>query len=310
MVCSVVFGRSSYTNVFKMTSGSGLSSLGTAVLLSCLLVTVSGSIIVLNASSEVVQTNLTRSTTLRCSLDDTTPSLTAPVVGRRDVTQTATNVQYVTSIIVARNTGETVARVTEHEAAAALVDQANLRVSGDLSVTSGRRGYIELTWKYPTQGQAGDYKCEVNAIGDGGHFVTFSNSLKINVTKPADDDVINQLDFTIIMVQRLANEVAEMKSSLTNFSALQHVEAGTLECQYDHSDYYSNNYNLTQLFQNPYEKPPVVTLGVTGAEFGTIYRNAQFDVSLVNVDELSFTVQCGKDIGYNSYNMSVTWMSV
>ncbi|XP_005092897.1 uncharacterized protein LOC101862168 [Aplysia californica] len=149
-----------------------------------------GSIIVLDASSDVIQTELTRSTTLRCSLDDTTPSLTAPVVGRRDVTQTATNVQYVTSIILTRNTGETVAKMTEHDPAKALVDQASLQVSGDLTVTSERRGYMELTWQYPTQRQAGDYKCEVNAIDDNGHIVTFSTSLKVNVTTPSEDNLL------------------------------------------------------------------------------------------------------------------------
>ncbi|XP_005097723.1 uncharacterized protein LOC101859099 [Aplysia californica] len=293
-----------------MNSGNGLSSLGAVVLLSCLLVTISGSVIVLDASSDVIEKNLTRTATLRCSLDDTTSSLTAPVVGRRDITQTATNVEYVTSIIVTRDTGEIVARVTEHETAEALVDQASLRVFGNLSVTSGRRGYMELTWKFPTQRQAGDYKCEVNAIDDNGHFVTFSTSLKVNVTTPSVEDVVDQLHVTSNTVDRLANEVAEMKSLLANFSGVQHVEAGTLKCGYPRYEYYVDDQILTQKFRSPYDKPPVVTLGVTVVDFGDIYEDAQFDVSLVSVDEQSFTIQCEKGRGYNAYNMTVSWMSV
>merc|ERR1712018_884947 len=92
-----------------------------------------------------------------------------------------------------RNNGEHVASVTQFDPAKALVDLSNLQVTGDVSGTSGERGYIELTWLYPTQAQTGEYVCEVNAIDDAGHNVVFSTTLEVGVSSPSVDDLVGHV---------------------------------------------------------------------------------------------------------------------
>ncbi|XP_005097722.2 uncharacterized protein LOC101858857, partial [Aplysia californica] len=249
-----------------MISGSVLPSFGAAVFLGCLLVTVSGSIIQFEASSDVVQASLTHTLTMRCSLKDTAPPLAAPVVGRRDVTETTVDMKYVSSMVVMRNDIEHVAMVTVREPGKALLDQDNLQVTGSLETTSGHQGSLALVWQYPTEKQAGTYKCEVNGIDLNGHNVRFSKTLHVNATKPTIDDLAGHLatrskmiDQLTSTVNQLTNDLADMQARLENDTHSQITQTGTLSCGHMSSN---GAQNVTQLFEIPYKKPPVVTLGM------------------------------------------------
>merc|ERR1719367_2248351 len=154
---------------------------------------VAGSEIEFSNSPDVIQENLTKEMKMRCSLNDTASSFNGGLIGKRAVTQTAGNVKHVTSIVIMRNNGDHVATVSNFAAAQALLDTGNLDVEGDVSGNSSERGFISLTWTYPTTQQTGEYVCEINAIDDQGHNVVFTTSLEVGVTQPSTAELVNAL---------------------------------------------------------------------------------------------------------------------
>merc|ERR550534_1525284 len=108
---------------------------------------------------------LTRRLTVTCAVSDVSAS--NAIIGRRDAgsSQSPDDLQYVTSLAVWRD-GLALASVTEHSAATALGDLANITVTGSLN---GTKGLLTLTWLFPGQGQAGEYTCEGAGVTAQGH---------------------------------------------------------------------------------------------------------------------------------------------
>lgn len=136
--------------------------------------------------------NYSRVFTLRCSLNDTTTPVDGGIVGR-DITETLDNVEHVTSMIITRNNDEDVASVSQYNAAKAWADVASMNVSGTVSSSLGQRGYLALTWQYPTEAQVGEYTCEINGVNDFGRIVKFSTSLEVAVVKPTLDQLVDHV---------------------------------------------------------------------------------------------------------------------
>ncbi|XP_005101068.3 uncharacterized protein LOC101863352 [Aplysia californica] len=258
--------------------------------------------------------------TLRCSLNDTAMTVNAGLVGRRDVTQTLNNVQHVTSLVVTRNNGEQVASVTQFDPAKALVDLASLQVTGDVSGTSGEKGYIELTWLYPSAAQAGEYVCEVNAIGDVGHNIVFSTTLEIGVTTPTIDDLVNHIkdlendtSSTRTKIDQIKNDISAVHSQLANCSKATHTETGILHCgdstHWVKSGQWDRNNFISHKFQYPYDQPPIVKLGIVSLDHDN-NANTRFDVELTKVDENGFQVECQTWADSRLFDISVSWISM
>jgi len=269
-----------------------------------------GSVITFQKTPDDIRTPLTRTLKLYCGLNDT--SSAGPdnaVIGRRDVTNTPADVHYLTSIVVMRNNGDHVATVTQFTGAQALMDQDNLKVVGDVSGKAGVRGYVELTWDWPTPSQAGNYTCEINAMNDAGHTVVFGESLKVDTVTPTLGDLISHVRD---MEKENAMKLTQMQALLNQQG---HIENGTLACgnsnNWNQTDGHHHKLNfVTHQFATPYAKPPIVHLGVT--YFSNIVgrnQNTYYLVDVVDVNEHGFTMKCLTYSGLRIPTMNVDWVS-
>jgi len=292
----------------------------TPILFSSLIVLATGSVIEFNNEPLAIQAGLSRTMKMRCSLNDTmVANVTGGMVGR-DVTQTNANVQHVTSLVVMRNNGEHVASVTQYDPAKALVDLTTLQVTGDVSGQSGERGYIELTWMYPNQAQTGEYLCEINAIDDEGHNVIFSTTLEVGVETPTTDDLVSHVqeldksrEAAKKKIDQITQDIAQMQSDLSNCSKPRHTETGHLHCgssdNWNKQDDWKHYVKVGQKFDRPYDKPPIVKLGITSLDHDN-NQNTRFIIDLDTVDKTGFTVRCNTWAGSYIFDITVSWISL
>jgi len=112
-------------------------------------------------------------------------------VGKRSTS--SDDVKVVTSLIVTRD-GVDIASVSEHISAQALSDVGSVRVDGlvDNNVV-GEKGYISMTWTYPSVSQGGNYSCIVHGIDEAGHDVTFSSSVFVDIAEPSINDLVGYI---------------------------------------------------------------------------------------------------------------------
>jgi len=179
---------------------------------------VNGSEIEFTSSKSSIQPILTSRLTLKCDLHDTTPLVSERTNERKDVadspsvlthsksdssldshtetqdsqadcdhvtdrreglTNTAVNVDFVTSIVISKD-GVDVATLSVHFPAKSLVDTTDVRVNGSLSgQRSETKGHLEVTFDHPTVNQVGTYRCEVYGIDSQGHTYHFSKTVEI-----------------------------------------------------------------------------------------------------------------------------------
>merc|ERR1711941_60285 len=297
---------------------------GIPLILSCVLAVGTGSIIVFDTYPRQVLEDLSRTMTMRCSLNDTALSFANGLVGRRDFTETANNIQHVTSLVIMRNSGEHVASVSQFVPAKALVDLSNLQVTGDVSGNgnNGERGYIELTWLHPSNAQSGEYTCEVNAINELNHNVIFSTSVEVALTPPQIEDLVKYVQdlekenaVAKNKLSSLVNDTVTVNSLLDQCCKPKHTEMGTLGC--DDSDSWTQTtgrwnpkYKLiNHKFNTPYDKPPVVKLGVVSLDHHN-GGNTRFDVSITKVDRNGFQIKCETWANSYIYGIDVSWISL
>lgn len=270
------------------------------------------SVILFQATPTVVKEGLTSAVTLRCSLNDTSPS--SAVIGRRDVTRTADNVELVTSVIIMQN-GNDVASVTQGHSARSLTAAGNIRVTGDVTKRVGEKGHIEVTYTAPNQNETGEFVCEVNAITEAGHGVVFTTSLEVTTSQPTMADLISHIRDLTLSRDSLAARVTQMEAGRVNGSA--HSESGVIEC-FDSTKWNGQHHvaagdthtlDVRQRFSTSYTAPPTVQLGVVEMDDDN-HKNSRWVVSLVSVDTTGFTVRCGTWMDSTIFRMAVSWVSI
>lgn len=296
----------------------------------------SGSKILFEANPDVIQANLTQTLSMRCSLNDTADAFVGGVVGKRDVTQTASNMQVVTSLVITRNNGEHVATIFGQQPAKALADLSNLKVDGDISGSVGERGYIELTWQYPGTDQVGEYVCEINAVDNQGHNVVFSTSAEIGERQPTIGELmghilnlekdkdhlqsqINDITNNLTYIQMPANTTSCPNCSTSTPAPAApssvHVESGTIECG-DSSSWpqdpqlsWAESRFVTKQFSTPYTTVPHIEAGIRSIDHDQ-GENVRYDIEVTHIDKNSFTLKCRTWEGSHLFHLWVNWMSI
>jgi len=295
----------------------------------------SGSKILIDANPDVIQSNLTKSMTLRCSLNDTDPvPVSGGVIGKRDTQYTPENVQTLTSIVITRNNGDHVASLITGQQPHAQTDLTNIQVNGSLSLTGepGEEGYIEVTWNYPQTAQVGEYVCEINAITALGHPVTFKDTVEVIETTPSIGQLIGHVQSLTGVHAATDAKIDQLMTNLTSLENLlhsnainsKHSETGTISCGDSnrwkiHEKYrggWPAHYTLRRKdFNVPYTTTPEVKIGVTALDHDN-QQYTRYDVTVEQVDTRGFQIKCetwgGPSGTGNShvYSISVTWMSI
>jgi len=297
----------------------------------CLFSVAQGSKILFEAHPDVLIANLTKSVTMRCSLNDTDLIPTAGgVIGKRDVTQTSENMKTITSLVITRSNGDHVATVIQGQPPRALADLGNIHVTGQIGNTGnpGEEGYIELTWDYPTSQQAAEYMCEVNTISALGHNVVFSSSLEIGEQVPTIGELVGLVQNLEKDKTQMENQLAALLSNLTHLQATPtttpptvapplHVEQGRLECddsdQWHQDSDYGKYTTVYHRFSTQYSSPPAIQTGVNSIDHED-GANTRYDVTVASVDRDGFTIKCktwsGPEGDSHLYHIYVDWISM
>jgi len=287
----------------------------------------SGSKILIDANPDVIQSNLTKSMTLRCSLNDTDPvPVSGGVIGKRDTQYTPENVQTLTSIVITRNNGDHVASLITGQQPHAQTDLTNIQVNGSLSLTGepGEEGYIEVTWNYPQTAQVGEYVCEINAITALGHPVTFKDTVEVIETTPSIGQLIKIVQEmeqarreADLKVNQLSSDISILADNVTSCLSggggdNSHVETGVVTCSGSNSWTHNHGRKYTtvsHLFRTKYSSPPVIQLGMTSLDHSK-ESDTRFSFHLDQVTGAGFTVRCETWANSMIYHLSVSWMSV
>ena len=279
--------------------------------------------------------------TMRCSVpDDTAASPSGSLVGRAapDVTSQArrsspsmSDVRAITSIAISRD-GVDVAMVSEHIPARSLAE-ASMRVTGGIPGGPGERGFLQLTWDYPSNEQTGKYVCEVNALNDAGHNVVLQQPLDVDLGEATLADITNHIhalevrdaskDSTIHTlqsdvqkcstdIQAQKNEIASLRSQLAES---RHIETGRIDCGRQELWPDKRNKQVSQRFTKAYSKSPIVHLSVTQIDASvTPSSYMYYIITLKTVDTASFTINCNSlpdfPNGHSQFiHLGVDWIS-
>jgi len=307
----------------------------------------SGSVIHLESSPSTITPQLTHSVTLTCSLNSTSGLAhpTSGLVGRGldDVTYTPDDVAYITSIVVLLDSGVQVARITEHTPAVLLLNaEHNAQVTGNVTGTKAVRGYISITWTYPTQTEVGKYVCEVSGLTKEGRGVIYKTSTQIQTTEASISDLvshIHQMKLDIAtneadlktkdaeianMTTALSTKDAEISDLKTQLSIWRdrslHVENGSIVIPMftDWSKTYTNpkfghtmQYRDTTVrFTRAYSSLPSITWNVGLMEHS---KDALlYAVELTNLSTVDFTLRVARYIGatYHFDRLVLEWTSI
>jgi len=284
-----------------------------------------GSKILIDANPDVIQSNLTKSMTLRCSLNDTDPVPTGGnIVGKRDVQYSPENMQTLTSIVITRNNGDPVASLITGQQPKAQTDLNKIQVSGSLSVTGapGEEGYIEVTWNTPTTAQAGEYVCEINAINGQGHPVTFKETVEVIETAPTIGQLIGYIqnltqtkDHIQEQINALTHNISSWRPPTPASSTLPHIETGRLECENsenwgtDNVDDWAESMTVYKTFHTPYSTPPHVHISANSLDHSQD-DNIRYDITVTNVNNNGFSVKCKTWAGSKIYHIYIDYIAI
>ena len=109
---------------------------------------------------------------------------------KTSVTETAENVQVVTSITISRN-GQNLATISQNSPVKHLIP--DVMTTGHLNTAQGERGMLQLTWPHPSQTEAAHYQCDVTTLSVKGHGVTFSQTLNVAEGEASLNDLVSKL---------------------------------------------------------------------------------------------------------------------
>merc|ERR1712154_456766 len=111
------------------------------------------------------------------------------------------------SAVVARD-GVDVAFMEEDELPTPLTDFDNLQVTGEITNTTGERGYVELRWSNPRSDQEGYYNCDVTAVDNAGNTRHFSNERVAIYDLPTPEQMAEHLKET---TEQLKDQAKQLK---------------------------------------------------------------------------------------------------
>ena len=224
------------------------------------------------------------------------------------------------------------------------VDLGIVDVTGDVSMTTGELGYIQLNWTaFPGSQVAGRYMCDVRGVTENRHMVIYNTSLDIQVSDVSMGDLVNEIKDlksgmvsakTIIgnlqsTVATQNSEIATLTTNIADLKAdmadLRHVEQGTLDCEssstwtkdtvvrHGSPFYYFNTRRITKSFSSVYTSAPVVFL-TTSFRYIPESHHVRYGQLLVDVNTHNFTMLCGGtgtgDDGFSITDMEVDWLSI
>jgi hypothetical protein len=302
-------------------------------LLYCLVAVVQGTEIHFEGSPNLndVKSGLTPRLKLRCFLNESSLSPGNAVVGR-DVSQTSSNIQQISSLIVMQN-GVDIASITEKVPPKPLINGENFTVIGDVFASGLERGFIELTWLYPDQSVNGEYTCEASAVSDVGHALTFSKTLDLEVSLPEVVDLVNHIrhleidkassDKIIVQLQtrqdsceRKIIQLEATQTSMTDrINTLNHTEVGIAVCgdSGKWTGVHDGGYHFMEQrvnFRQAYSRRPTVHIeGLPRADIHEDY-NLRYHVYVVSVDERGFRMRCEKWADTHIYSLQASWISI
>jgi len=169
---------------------------------------VDASAVTVTPAPGAVLAGLTPDLTLTCDLHDTAPS--AGIIGRRDVTQTSSNMAAVTSVILMKD-GVDVATLTQQGQAVHVSLAPNL--TNPLVSSSIVKGEAKLSLTLPADPwTAGSWECEVNAVEVTGHTVTFYSSTEVSRVTPTIADLVTYVSSLNAKVNNLTNDNQALKN--------------------------------------------------------------------------------------------------
>jgi len=108
------------------------------------------------------------------------------------VTQTDDNMDFVTSIIISKD-GKDLATITEHVPATSLDGASGFQVYGQLSGLTGGKGYLQLVWTHPGPAEAGNYRCDIDALTNRGRSFDFTKTLSVSEEEVTMQDLVTHL---------------------------------------------------------------------------------------------------------------------
>jgi len=161
-----------------------------------------GSLIGFQVNPGKIINGLTSNLNLHCNLSDTAAS--GGIIGKRDTSHTLDNMVSVSSMVIMKD-GHDMASVSSSVPAHVMDGSTNVQVLGSVLGNSGENGFLQLNIAAPSVNETGEYICEVNAVSQSGHIVTFSSSLEVEAVQPTVADLV-------AYVQELQKTVAELKS--------------------------------------------------------------------------------------------------
>jgi len=147
-------------------------------------------------------------------LDDLS-DLDEQTMSQKSVTQTADNVQFVTSIVLSRN-GQDIATISEHFPVKQLIP--DVEVTGNLKAGQGERGMLQLTWPFPSQAEAGDYKCDVIALSAQGQTVIFSETLKVAQAEVSFSDLVSKVHQLELEKEKMQVTIADQSNTIRDLN--------------------------------------------------------------------------------------------
>ena len=179
-------------------------------------------------------------------------------------------------------------------------------VYGYLSILILGQGHLTVTFTdFPTEAQLGTFTCEVNALDDVGHSVTFVTSHQVKVTEPSMADVIQHMQELTLQNQQLEADnrnqtslIADLQSGLVE---AQHIESGSLECG-DSSKGWTNTtstpsrlgytyHDVSHTFARAYSAaPPHLQYGVVDVYYYDVHTAMSYVIYYVDV--VSVTQPC------------------
>jgi len=268
-------------------------------------------------STQKIHPRLTHTMVARCDLNGSLPSqlyASSPLDSK-----SADQVTHVTAITISRN-GSDVGTVTKFDPAKAILDLEVIgHVSGSVTGVVGENSYLELVWQYPTDQQAGNYTCEVSAITDHGHCVSFSRSVFIQyIPAPSIDDLVTHIYDQQKTIARMSEIVKELKTSSSK-STKTGIQQGKI--QLDSSTNWGSSTRTSRMkrqeravsFGKPYSSAPIVSLSLSHIEANQRDQKLQFWLKLVSVNETGFIMACENyhyyDDNYKISSMTVDWTS-
>lgn len=244
-----------------------------------------------SATPSYINPPFTESLKIRCTVGDGNSTISAPVTGRREVSdivqpqfrrQVNADLSYITSIVVIRTnhtTGanETVATVTSFDPPTAHTDLDRLIVNGTTqSSTPGEKGFLELFWHYPTGRQYGIYTCEVFGLNSESHPEEITEAVQVGINEPSTSELL-------LYIGDLENRVAKLETNIGGTPTTANVQTGIVTCAQGTHDY-------SVVFPKPYNnRVPTTITALAGSQSSDAYT---YLPSILHLSGNGFTLRC------------------